>query len=124
MCLFFEELYAFTFKCIILTYTLDAGRSLTHYSHHTKGVNLGEKCDVSCKNKYSDLGVELFIAKDWKEVLLIHPGFYDVVIVSRPSTMEDINKVLLGANKSSKFAVVYNAEYQRCRRGALLQEMY
>ena len=70
------------------------------------------------------MGVKLFIAKDWKEVLLTRPGFYDVVIVSRPNTMENINKVLLGANKSSKFAVVYNAEYLRCRRGALLQEMY
>jgi len=90
----------------------------------SSNVNLGEKCDVSCKNKYSDLGVELYIAKDWKDVPLTRPGFYDVVIVSRPSTMEGINKVLLDANKSSKFAVVYNAEYLQCRRGALLQEMY
>jgi len=90
----------------------------------SSNVNLGGKCDVVCKNKYSDLGVELVITKDSKEVLLTRPGFYDVVIVSHPSAMKDINKVLLDANKSSKFAVVYNAEYLRCPRDALLQEMY
>ena len=90
----------------------------------SSNMNLSEKCNVSCKNTYSNLGIELFIAEDWKKVLLTRPGFFDVVIVSRPSTMKDVNKVLLDAYKSDKFAVVYNAEYLRCRRDALLQEMY
>ena len=90
----------------------------------SSNMNFGEKCDVSCKNKYSDLGVELFISKDWKKVLLTRPGFYDVVIVSRPRTMDDVNKVLRDSHNRSKFAVVYDAGYLRCRRNALLQEMY
>jgi len=32
-------------------------------------MNSSEECYVSCKNKYSEVGVELFIAEYWKEVL-------------------------------------------------------
>jgi len=71
----------------------------------TSNMNLSEECDVSCKNKYSDVGIKLFIAEYWKEVPLDRPGFFDVVIISRPRTMKVVNKVLLYAYKSNKFAL-------------------
>jgi len=72
----------------------------------TSNMNLSEECDVYCINKYSVVGFELFIAEYWKEVLLDRPGFFDIVIVSRPRTMKVVNKVLLDAYKSNKFAII------------------
>jgi len=69
-------------------------------------MNLSEECDVSCKNKYLDVGVELFIAEYLKEVLLDRPGFFDVVIVNRPRMMKVVSKVLLDAYKSNKFDII------------------
>jgi len=68
----------------------------------TSNMNLSEECDVSCKNKCSNVGVELFIAEYWKKVLLGRPGFF----VSRPKTMKVVNKVLLDACKSNKFDII------------------
>jgi len=65
-----------------------------------------KECDVSCKNKYSEVGVELFIAEYWMEVLSDRPGFFDEVIVSRPKTMKVVNKVLIDAYKSNKFTII------------------
>ncbi len=58
----------------------------------TSIMNFSEKCDVSCKNKYSYLGVELFIAEYIKEVLWVRPRFFDVVIVSRSRMLKVVNK--------------------------------
>ena len=56
--------------------------------------------------KNPDVGVELFIAEYWKEMLLDRPGFFDVVIVSRPRTMKAVNKVLLDAYKNNRFDII------------------
>mmetsp|Transcript_4202 Transcript_4202/g.4836 ORF Transcript_4202/g.4836 Transcript_4202/m.4836 type:complete len:876 (+) Transcript_4202:264-2891(+) len=72
-------------------------------------------CDMKCRNKLLSLGIEV-VYSDWYDFAESRIGFYDIVLVSRPSTLKKIHGLLRTLYKMYPFSLIYDCEalwYQR-----------
>jgi len=72
-------------------------------------------CDEDCINELTQLGVEV-VTTDWQELMKSRVGFYDILLVSRPSTFKMSYKKWREFFKESPMAIIYDCEalwYQR-----------
>jgi GT2 family glycosyltransferase len=73
-------------------------------------------CDDECVDEITALGVEYVDKGKWSELVQSRIGYYDIVIVSRPSTFQATFKEWQNFYKQSSFSLVYDAEALWFRR--------
>jgi GT2 family glycosyltransferase len=73
-------------------------------------------CDDECVDEITALGVEYVDRGKWDGVVQSRIGYYDIVIVSRPSTFQATYKEWQDFYKQSSFSLVYDAEALWFRR--------
>jgi hypothetical protein len=83
-----------------------------------------EWCDAICLDETRRLGIEVVATIPWEEFTKARVGFYDIVLVSRPSTFERSYKILRKFYKQSPFVVVYDCEALWYRRDIDLLNLY
>ena len=84
-------------------------------------------CDLKCRREIQDLGVEV-ITNAFKEFtaekeFLWREGFYDVVIVSRPSTFHCVKDSLRQMHSKRPFVLICDCEALWHRRDAMLADL-
>jgi GT2 family glycosyltransferase len=73
-------------------------------------------CDDECVDEITSLGVEYVDKGQWNDIVQSRIGWYDIVIVSRPSTFQATYKEWQDFFKQSSFSLVYDAEALWFRR--------
>ena len=66
-------------------------------------------CNKECRKKIAGLGVEL-VDEDWEEYAEEYIGLYDIVYISRPSTMEKTYEKWRKLYEKHSFRVIYDCE--------------
>eukprot|EP00550_Attheya_septentrionalis_P009137 CAMPEP_0198285732 /NCGR_PEP_ID=MMETSP1449-20131203/4967_1 /TAXON_ID=420275 /ORGANISM="Attheya septentrionalis, Strain CCMP2084" /LENGTH=684 /DNA_ID=CAMNT_0043983265 /DNA_START=220 /DNA_END=2271 /DNA_ORIENTATION=+ len=74
-----------------------------------------EWCNAICRSEIVSLGVEL-VTSSWESLVDSRIGFYDIVIVSRPTTFEATYAKLCDFMTKSTFVLVYDCEALWYRR--------
>jgi len=93
---------------------------LAKLGHRITATKIEEKvskgwCDVKCRKRLLKLGIEV-VYSDWYNLAELRAGFYDIVIVSRPSTFKTIHGLLRSLYEKYPFSLIYDCEalwYQR-----------
>lgn len=82
-----------------------------------------EGCDVKCKQGLQMHGLEVVHQSTLKSLLEIRNGFYEIIIVSRPSTYGHIHSTLHRAVSKMDASVMYDAEALWYRRDEKLLDL-
>ncbi|KAL3908648.1 MAG: hypothetical protein SGILL_008404, partial [Bacillariaceae sp.] len=80
-------------------------------------------CDWSCREKIQEMGIEVFPGS-WEEMAEERIGFYEIVIVSRPTIFRLTHLFFRNMFQKSPFAIVYDSEALWYRRDADLLRLY
>ena len=96
------------------------GHRVTVASYHDA---TDDWCDAQCRKEITDLGVEV-ISQDWEGLMESRLGFYQIVVVSRPTTFRIVHKKLRELFKKSPFALVYDCEALWYRRDETMTSLY
>ena len=77
-------------------------------------------CDDACVDEITALGVEYVTTSQWDELVQSRIGYYDVVIVSRPSTLKATYERWQEFYRQSSFSFLYDSEALWYRRDETL----
>jgi GT2 family glycosyltransferase len=80
-------------------------------------------CDEKCVDEITSLGIEYVTNTEWNKLVESRVGYYDIVIISRPSTFAATYQKWQNLHKRSSFSLIYDAEALWFRRDELLIEM-
>ena len=85
-------------------------------------------CDESCRSSIEQNGIEVVVPTvlPLRELLRSRPGFYHVVVVSRPSTFGGVHEVLREAyqGEHGPFSIMYDCEALWYRRDETLEAQF
>ena len=80
-------------------------------------------CDDACVDEITGLGVEYVTTSNWDDVVQSRIGYYDIVIVSRPSTFKATYEKWQDFYRQKSFSLVYDCEALWFRRDEVLNEI-
>jgi len=80
-------------------------------------------CDDACVEEITRLGIEYVTTSKWDELVQSRIGYYDIVIVSRPSTFKTTYEKWQDFYRQSSFSLIYDSEALWFRRDELLNEI-
>jgi len=78
-----------------------------------------DRCDNDCRNKIIRLGIEV-VTSSWESFFKSRISYYNIIIVSRPSTFNAIHVQLLNLFKKASFGLIYDCEALWYQRDALM----
>jgi len=100
---------------------------LAELGHRITVVSYGQSsidwCNEDCHDEIRQLGVELVLTP-WEEFAHDRIGFYEIVIVSRPTTLRLTYLKLRKLFQKSSFAIIYDCEALWYRRDEGLAHLY
>ena len=79
-------------------------------------------CDKSCVKEITELGIE-YVTTKWDDLFANRVGFYDIVLVSRPSTFRSTYDKMRGFYAQHPFSLVYDCEALWYRRNTQLMDL-
>ena len=80
-------------------------------------------CDDACIDEITGLGVEYAFTSKLDELLRSRIGYYDIVVVSRPSTFKATYEKWQEFYRQSPFSLIYDCEALWFRRDEMLNEI-
>jgi glycosyltransferase involved in cell wall biosynthesis len=80
-------------------------------------------CDWFCRERIQELGIEVYTGA-WEEMVLERIGFYQIVIISRPTIFRLTHLFFRNMMQKSPFSVIYDSEALWYRRDADLLRLY
>ncbi len=90
----------------------------------TANTNNEDWCEDECIDKIARLGIEYITSSEQRDKLFENRvGFYDIVLISRPTTLLKHIKLLRKFYRQSPFSVVYDCEALWFRRNELLTDL-
>ncbi len=99
----------------------DLGHRVTLVTFYTKNKGW---CDKSCREKITELGVEYVISsKSKNDLFKSRIGYYDIVLVSRPTTLYHKYGILQDFYRQSPFSLIYDCEALWFHRDEMLTEI-
>jgi hypothetical protein len=80
-------------------------------------------CDEECVDEITALGIEYVADGKWEDLLQSRIGYYDIVIISRPSTFQATYMDWQNFYKKGSFRLIYDCEALWFRRSELQQQV-
>ena len=80
-------------------------------------------CDDNCVDEITGLGIEYATTSNWDKLVQSRIGYYDIVIVSRPSTFKATYEKWQNFYRQKSFSLVYDSEALWFRRDEVLHEI-